>query len=155
MSLTTALLAACLLAQPGPPDPAAMAQNRVTRFTSQLGLSGAQATQATAIYTNAAAAIAPLQNAMRSYRSAIEAAVRSGAPDTIEQTAASLGTAMGQMMAIQSKADAAFYATLTASQQATLNAAPGGFGGPAMGGPGPGGPPPGPPPGGAPGNGAQ
>lgn len=155
LSFTAALLAALALAQPAPPDPAAMAQHRVARLTSELGLSSTQASQATTIYTNAATAIGPLQTTMRSYRSSLQTAVKSNAADTIEQTAASIGTTMGQITAIQSKADAAFYAILTASQQTTLNATPGGFGGPGMGGPGPGGPPPGPPPDAAPNGGGE
>jgi Spy/CpxP family protein refolding chaperone len=144
--VTTTALAASALAQPAPPDPATMAQNRVTHLTSQLSLTSSQASQASSIYTNAATAITPLQATMKSYRSTLQAAVKSGAMDTIDQTAASIGATMGQITAIQSKADAAFYATLTASQQATLNATPGGFGAPGPGGPGQGGPPPGPPP---------
>jgi hypothetical protein len=64
-----------------------MAQNRVTRLTSQPGLSSSQASQTTTIYTNAATAITPLQTAMRSYRSTIQTAVKRGATDTIDQTA--------------------------------------------------------------------
>lgn len=139
-------LAVYALAQPAPPDPATMAQHRVTQLTSQLSLSSTQASQASTIYTNAATAAAPLQAQMHTYRSALQAAVKSGNTETIEQTAASIGATMGQIMAIQSKADAAFYLTLSASQQTTLNAIPGGFGGPGPGGPGAGGPPPGPPP---------
>src|SRR5579871_6663153 len=138
IGLTIALGAIAALAQPGPPDPAAMAKSKVSRMTSLLGLSSAQVTQATTIYNNAATAITPLQTTMTGYRSTLQAAVKSGAAETIEQTAASIGTTMGEITAIQSKADAAFYAI--------LNATPGGFGGPGMGGPGPGGPPPGPPP---------
>ena len=155
LSAAMMMLATYGLAQPAPPDPATVAQNHVTRLTAQLSLSSSQASQAATIYGNAATATAPLQAAMKSYRSALQAAVKSGATETIEQTAASIGSTMGQIMASQSKADAAFYLTLTTSQQAALNATPGGFGGPGFGGPGAGGPPPGPPPDSAPSSGGQ
>ena len=84
---------------------------------------------------------------MRTLQTAMRAAVKSGAADTIEQTAAQMGTLMGQITAIQSKADAAFYAGLSASQQTAANDIPEALGGPhGPGSPGGGGPPPGPPP---------
>jgi hypothetical protein len=143
-----ALATAAAFAQHAPPDPATMAQHRVTQLTGQLGLTGAQAAQATTIYTNSATAVAPLQSQMRTLQTAMQAAVKSGAADTIEQTAAQMGTLMGQITAIQSKADAAFYAGLSTSQQTAANAIPGVLGGGphGPGGPGGGGPPPGPPP---------
>ncbi len=144
--ITTAVSVAALLAQPSPPDPTTMVQHRVTQLTAQLTLSSSQATQATAIYTNAATAVAPLQAEMKTYRATLQAAVKSGASETIDQTAASIGTTMGQILAIQSKADAAFYLTLSTSQQAAMSATPGALGSLGPGGPGAGGPPPGPPP---------
>jgi len=66
--------------------------------------------------------------------------VKSNATSTIDSLAAQIGTATGQIVDIQNKADAAFYAILTAAQQTTLNST-GGFA-PGPGGPGPGGPPP-------------
>ncbi len=144
---TAVLVAAAAFAQHAPPDPASMAQHRVTQLTGQLGLTSAQAAQATTIYTNSAAAVAPLQAQMRNLQIAMQGAVKSGAADIIEQTAAQMGTLTGQITALQSKADAAFYAGLSTSQQAAANAIPGALGGPhGPGGPGGGGPPPGPPP---------
>jgi hypothetical protein len=110
-------------------------------------LTSAQAAQVTTIYTNSATAVAPLQEHMRALQTALRAAVKNGAADTIEQTAAQMGTRMGQITAIQNKADAAFYAGLSASQQTAANAIHGALGGGhGLGGPGGGGPPPGPPP---------
>ncbi|HYW44873.1 MAG TPA: Spy/CpxP family protein refolding chaperone [Bryobacteraceae bacterium] len=123
-----------------PPDPAAMVQNQVARLTSLLSLTTAQVSQATTIFTNAAAAITPIQTALNSYWTAIETAVKSNATATIDSLSASIGTATGQITDIQNKADAAFYASLTAGQQAKLNSS-GGFGpggGPGGGQPGPG-----------------
>ena len=42
---------------------------------------------------------------------------------SIDQIAANIGTLQGQITAINSKADAAFYAILTADQKAKLDAA--------------------------------
>jgi hypothetical protein len=70
------------------------------------------------------------------------AAVKNNATSVIDQLSSAIGTLNGQVLAIQSKADAAFYAILTSDQQTKLDQSgglngPGGFGG------GPGGPPPG------------
>ena len=124
-----------------PPDPATIVQNQVARLTSLLSLTTAQQSQATTIFTNALSAIRPLQTTQRTDYTSLQDAVKSNATSTIDQLASVIGTLTGQIIAIQNKADAAFYAILTADQQAKLNQThfPGGPGF----GPGPGGPPPG------------
>lgn len=123
-----------------PPDPATVVANQVSRLTSLLTLTTAQAAQATTIFTSALTAITPLQTTLSGYRTSLQAAVKSNATATIDQLAASVGTTTGQITGIQNKADAAFYAILTADQQTILNSSVG-FGG-GRGGPGgPGGPP--------------
>jgi hypothetical protein len=117
-----------------PPDPATVVANQVSRLTSLLTLTTAQSAQATTIFTNALAAVTPLQTTLSGYRTSLQAAVKSNATATIDQLAASIGTTTGQITGIQNKADAAFYAILTADQQTILNAS-GGFGG-GRGGPG-------------------
>ena len=141
-ALCTGLVTTMLLAQGqfpraagSPPDPATMVQHRVTRLTTLLGLSTAQATQATTIFTNAVTAITPLQTDLSGFRTSIQTAVKSNATATIDQLAASIGTTIGQITAIQEKADAAFYAILDSTQQAKLDAIGGLDGGPG-GGPG-------------------
>ena len=119
-----------------------MVAHQVERLTALLSLTSAQASQATTIFTNAAAAISPIQTTLNTDRTALHAAVKSNAIGTIDQLSTNMGTLTGQMMAIQNKADAAFYAILTSAQQATLDAN-GGFGGRGGFGRGPGGPPPG------------
>jgi hypothetical protein len=122
-----------------PPDPATMAQHRVARLTTLLGLSTTQAGQAATIFTNAATATTPLQTDLSGFRTSIQTAVKSNATATIDQLAASIGTTIGQITAIQEKAQAAFYAILDSTQQAKLDAIggpDGGFGGPGPGGPG-------------------
>jgi len=154
LTVAAGLLSGALLAQrpygtaASPPDPATMAQHQVDRLTSLLSLTATQVSQATAIFTNATTTITPLRTTLHGYFDAMQTAVKGNATDTIDQLAVSMGTTMGQITAIQNKANAAFYLILTATQQATLSANPRALGGPGFGGPGPGGPPPGPPPGG-------
>jgi hypothetical protein len=130
----------------GPPDPATMVQHQVDRLTTLLNLTTAQASQATNIFTNSITAAAALQTTQQTDRKSLQAAVKSNAASTIDQLATAIGSLSGQILSIQSKADAAFYATLTSDQQTKLDQL-GGFGrggfGPGGFGPGPGGPPPG------------
>jgi hypothetical protein len=139
-----ALLATTMMAQrPGgdltsttPPDPATIVANRVARLTKLLTLSTAQAASATTIFTNSITAITPLQTTLSTDRTSLAAAVKTNTTGVIDQLSASIGTLSGQILDIQSKADAAFYALLDATQQTTLNASHGrgGFGGPGAGG---------------------
>ena len=150
LTAISAFLAAALMAQRyrpmdagTPPDPATMAQNQVTRLTAILSLTTAQAAQATTIFTNAANAVTPIQTELNTNRQSIETAIQGNATAAIDQLATAMGGLTGQITAIQSKAQAAFYAILTADQQSKLNQiGPMGMG-PMMG---PGGPPPGGPP---------
>lgn len=123
-----------------PPDPATMVQNQVNRLTAVLSLTAAQAAQATTIFTNATNAATPLQTTLHTDHESLQTAIEANAAATIDQLSATIGGLMGQVTAIQSKAQAAFYAILTADQQAKLNQiGPMGMG-PMMG---PVGPPPG------------
>jgi Spy/CpxP family protein refolding chaperone len=126
-----------------PPDPATMVANQVARLTSLLTLTTAQQTQATTIFTNAQNAVTPLQTTINTDRTSLQAAVKNNDSATIDQLASAIGTAQGQILSIQNKADAAFYAILTTDQQTKLSQTHffngGGFGF----GRGPGGPPPG------------
>jgi Spy/CpxP family protein refolding chaperone len=146
-TLTTALAASMLAQRMGPragggtpPDPATMAQHQVERLTTLLNLTTAQASQATTIFSNAATATATLQTNLHTDRTALQAAVKSNSAATIDQLSTAIGTVEGQILAAQSKADAAFYAILTSDQQTKLDSlhgfGRGGFG------PGPGGPRP-------------
>jgi len=143
--ILAALLSGAIMAQPfgdltahTPPDPATMVANKVARLTALLTLTTAQASQATTIFTNAQTAITPIQTNLTTYRTALQAAVKSNSTAIIDQQSTLIGTATGQITAIQNKADAAFYALLTTAQQTTLNSSRGGIGG--GGGRGPGGP---------------
>src|SRR5690348_44263 len=103
-----------------PPDPATIVQNQVDRLTRLLSLTAAQVTQATTIFTNAQTAIAPLETSLNQARQALPAAIQSNATSTIDQLSTTIGTVTGQVLALQSKADAAFYAILTTDQKTTL-----------------------------------
>jgi hypothetical protein len=115
-------------------DSATSIDRRIAFLKALLTLTDAQVTQATTIYTNAAATITPLQTSLQTARESLTAAVKSNAVTTIDQLAAQIGMASGQILAAQSKADAAFYALLTATQKTTFDAV--GTHGPRGGGPG-------------------
>ena len=142
--LASALMAGALMAQQyGPPDPATMVQRQVERLTAVLSLTSSQVTQATTIFTNAETSITPIRTNVQTYRTSLQTAVKGNQLATIDQLAGQIGTAEGQILGIQSKADASFYAILTTDQQTKVNAMPGILGGgrgPGMGpgmGPGP------------------
>ena len=151
LTACAAILTATLMAQRpfgvltsgSAPDPATIVANQVTRLTSLLTLTTAQQAQATTIFTNAVNAITPLQTSEATARQSLPAAVKSNATSTIDQLSTTIGSLIGQIMAVQNKADAAFYAILTADQQTKLSQTnflngPGGFGpGPGFGRPGP------------------
>ncbi len=130
-----ALLCTAMMAQspfgdisPAASDPATVVANHVARLTRLLTLTTAQATQATTIFTNALTAVTPLKTTLETGRTALKTAVQSNATATIDSLSSQIGSLTGQITAIQSKADAAFYAILTAAQQTILNAS-GGFDG--------------------------
>lgn len=140
--LVSSLLAGAMMAQPQftPPDPATMIQHRVARLTQMLSLTSAQAAQATTIFTNAETAVTPIQTNIKTYRTSLETAVKGNQLATVDQLAAQIGTAEGQLLSIESKANAAFYAILTTEQQTKLSSMPdflGGGRGPGGRGPGP------------------
>lgn len=105
---------------------------RVEFLTALLTLTTAQASQATTIFTNAAAAVTPLQTSLETAHTSLKAAVQSNNTAQIDQLAAQIGTLSGQVLAARNKAEAAFYALLTAEQRTRYDAAgdrgPGGRG---------------------------
>jgi len=114
--------------QGNPPDPATMVQRRVKFLTTLLSLTDAQASQATTIFTNAQTAASSLETSLRDARQAMAAAVKNNDTAAIDTQATSAGTMMGQLMAIQGKANAAFYAILTADQKTKFDQLGHGFG---------------------------
>lgn len=121
---TAALAATLMLAQGpggGPPDPATMIQNRIDFLAKHLSLTDDQKTRATTIYTAAQTAAQTAQTNSVTTRQALSAAVKKNDIAAIDQLSAQLGTVQGQVTAINSKADASFYAILTADQQALFD----------------------------------
>jgi hypothetical protein len=125
-----------------PPDPATLAQMRVNRLASELTLTDAQKTTALSIFTTAYTSAQTVQTALQTNRTALATAIQQNNTAAIDQLSTAAGALQGQLLAINSKADAAFYAILTAAQKtlydARPQAGPGGRGGPGggMGGPG-------------------
>ena len=138
-SSAIALSAALASAQgPGtPPEPAALAQMRVDRLATQLTLTDSQKTSALSIYTTAYTATQPIQTSLQANRASINDAVKANNTAAIDQLAVTSGTLDGQLTAINSKAEAAFYAILTTDQQTKYASisqrGPGGPGGPPPG----------------------
>lgn len=120
-----------------PPDPAQMIQMRVDRMAQALGLTDQQKTSVTQILTDAETSSQSYRTDMHNARTALEKAVKANDGNGIQSAALTIGTATGQLTAIQGKADAAIYKQLTPEQQAKADQMPRGFGGPGgMGGPG-------------------
>jgi Spy/CpxP family protein refolding chaperone len=119
------------------PNPATMAQMRVNRLATELNLTDAQKTSALSIFTTAYTNAQTIQTNLRTNRDALTAAVKKNDTASIDQLATASGALNGQLTAINSKAEAAFYALLTADQKTLYDARPqgGGRGGPGGGGP--------------------
>ncbi|HBY61686.1 MAG TPA: hypothetical protein DEH78_17835, partial [Solibacterales bacterium] len=95
-----------------------------------LSLTEAQKTQAAAIFTAADTAADALEPKIAASRTALADAVKANAaPAQIDQLSAAHGTLIGQMTAIRTKAQAAFYALLSTEQKAIFDGLRGGPGG--------------------------
>jgi Spy/CpxP family protein refolding chaperone len=102
---------------PAAVDSATMIERRVARLAKLLDLTEAQKISATQIFTDAAAAAKEARTGAEAAREAIAAAIKTNNTVAIETNAATLGTIHGKTIAIESKAQAAFYALLTADQK--------------------------------------
>jgi Spy/CpxP family protein refolding chaperone len=137
--MTTILTAAALstgivFAQgPGgtPPDPQTMIQRRVDMLATRLSLTDDQKAKATTIFTNAFTASQTVQQSLQSNRQSLSDAVKKNDTAAIDTLSSAAGVLSGQLTAINSRADAAFYAILTDDQKAKYDELPhGGPGGP-------------------------
>jgi Spy/CpxP family protein refolding chaperone len=99
-------------------DPSA---RRLAKLAILLDLTDTQKERATQIFTAAQTETKTLRDSMSSVQDSLNAAVKQNNTQSIEQLAASLGTTHGKIIAVQRKADAAFYALLTPAQQAKLD----------------------------------
>lgn len=115
-----------------PPDPATMAANQVARLTKLLTLTTAQQAQATTIFTAAAISQTSVRTGQQTAQASLQTAITKNDTATIDTVTAQIGTLTGQQVDISSKAQAAFYAILTADQQTQYSALPG-HGGPGSG----------------------
>ncbi len=113
-----------------PPTTEEMVQMRVNALTRRLGLTEAQQAQAKTIFTQAATASEAPRASMKTTMDAIHAAVKTNDVGTINSQAVTYGTLAGQLMSVEQKANAAFYAILTAEQKTKFDARP--MGGPGM-----------------------
>ena len=117
------------------PTPATMATMRLNQMASRLNLTDAQKTSAIGIFTTAYTNGQAIQTNLQTNRDALSAAVKANNTASIDQLSTASGALSGQLTAIHSKAEAAFYALLTADQKTLYDAMPHG-GGPGRGGPG-------------------
>jgi Spy/CpxP family protein refolding chaperone len=123
------------------PTPATLAQMRVNQLASSLNLTDAQKASALSIFTTSIANAQTLQDTLRTNQTSIADAVKKNDAATIDSLSTASGVLQGKLMAINAKADAAFYALLTTDQKALYDARPhggpgGGRGPGGMGGPG-------------------
>lgn len=104
-----------------PPDAQAMVTERVNRLAARLSLTEDQKARATTIFSEAATATRNARTSMRSGHEALAAAVKANNINAIDEQAAALGAAHGQLTAIEAKAQASFYSILTADQKARFD----------------------------------
>lgn len=144
-----ALASAFAMAQQGnPPDAGKMAQHHLNFLTKQLSLTPQQQQQASTIFSEAATNAKATHDQMRAAHDSLKAAIQKNDSAGIEQAANTIGNLTTQMITAHSKAQAAFYQTLTPDQQAKMNQMESqnhgmGMHGHRFGHAGPGGPPPG------------
>jgi len=130
-----ALLAATLAfgQTTGVPSPATRAQMRVNQLAQSLNLTDAQKASALSIFTTSITNAQTIQTSLRTNQQSIGDAVKKNDSATIDSLATASGVLQGKALAINAKADAAFYALLTTDQKAIYDAmphgGPGGFGG--------------------------
>jgi Spy/CpxP family protein refolding chaperone len=129
---------------PTPPTTAQIVANLVQRLTALLTLTTAQQAQATTIYTTEQTALSSLNTTFETAQTALQTATKANDLTGIVTQATQIGNLTTQQVEDQAKAEAAFYAILTADQQTKYNQLHslglGGRGGPGrgLGGPGPG-----------------
>src|SRR3569832_2115335 len=131
MKLSLALLAATLAfgqttgtTTGTAPSPATMAQMRVNQLSQTLNLPAAQKASALSIFTTSITNAQTIQTSLRTNQQSIAAAIKTNDSATIDSLATASGVLQGKALAINAKADAAFYALLTTDQKAIYAAAP-------------------------------
>lgn len=110
--------------------PASGANRRLEFLAGYLSLTDAQKTQAQAIFDAAESAATTAAGSLTSAQTALRTAIKANAADAeLERLSAAIGVIQGQITAIRAKADAKFYALLTAEQKTKYDALGQGSGG--------------------------
>ncbi len=104
------------------PDPAAMMARRIDMLTKVLDLTDAQVETAKRIFTDEIAQMTAARAELDGVFAKMQTAVRANDLDTINSLAQTIGTVHGEVVAIQSKAQAAFRQILNPDQIAKLDA---------------------------------
>ena len=102
-------------------DPATQAARQVSFLTTLLTLTTGQQTQATTIFTAAITANQALDTQETTARTALATAIKANNTAGITTQATALGNLQAQEISNTAKADAAFYALLTADQKTKLD----------------------------------
>ena len=102
-------------------DPATLAARQVNFLTQLLTLTTGQQTQATSLFTALITANQALDTQETTARTALLAAVKTNNTSAIATQATALGNLAAQEISNSAKADAAFYALLTADQKTKLD----------------------------------
>jgi Spy/CpxP family protein refolding chaperone len=106
-------------------DPATLAARQVSFLTTLLTLTTGQQTQATTIFTAAITANQALDTQETTARTALTTAIKANNTAGITTQATALGNLHAQEISNTAKADAAFYALLTADQKTKLDSVSG------------------------------
>lgn len=118
LAAAAAILAALPILAQGPRRGGGPGGGRLGFLAGYLSLTDSQKQQAQAIFDAAGAASETARGQLTSARDALRSAVKANQGDTaLDRLAAAVGVIEGQLAAIQAKAEASFYALLTAEQK--------------------------------------
>jgi Spy/CpxP family protein refolding chaperone len=113
-----ALGTASLFAQTPPP---ARHHHQHDLFAAALNLTDAQKTQMKSIFQGARQSAQPIRQQLQQTRQSLQAAIKAGNSNQIQQLAATEGTEIGQLAAIRASARAQMFKMLTPEQQQKLS----------------------------------
>ena len=117
-----ALGTASLLAQTPPPARHSQHQGQFGAvMAAALNLTDAQKSQMQSIFQEARQSSQPIRQQLRQTRQSLDAAVKAGNSDQIQQLSTQEGTEMGQLAAIRASAHAKMFKMLTPDQQQKLS----------------------------------
>lgn len=114
--VVAALGAVSLFAQAPPAGAQAQGRHKLGKMANYLNLT----TQQRTIFREAGKSAKPVRQQLRQTHESLQAAIKSGNSDQIQQLTATEGTEKGQLAAIRASAMAKLYPTLTAEQQQKL-----------------------------------